>query len=127
MTAPVTEFDEALAFVQLFARGSWKSCHVRAGQLEIFVSRDAGHDNPMVARRPAPVEVAGETLTAPHIGTLIQLAPIGSRIEEGGCYAALSLLDSRVDLITDHGGTIADHLQPLGALVEFDHPLVRLR
>jgi len=127
MATSVSEFNEALAFVQLFARGSWTSCHVRTGQLEIFVFRDPGHDNPMVAPRPAPMEVAGELLTAPHVGTLIELAPIGSCIEQGGCYAALSLLDTRIDLVTDHAGTIADHLQPLGALVEFDQPLVRLR
>jgi len=127
MTTPAREFDEVLAFLQLFARGAWKSCHVRTGQLEIFVSRDARHENPMVARGPAPLESAGETLSAPHIGTLIELAPIGSYIEEAGCYAALSLLDTRVELITDHAGTVADHFQPLGALVEFDQPLVRLR
>jgi biotin carboxyl carrier protein len=127
VTTPAREFDEALAFVQLFALGSWTSCHVRTGKLEIFVSRDARHENPMVARRIAPAEIAGEPLTAPHIGTLIELAPIGSRVEEGACYGALSVLDDRVDLITDHAGTVADHLQPLGALVEFDQPLVRMR
>ena len=53
MTTPERDFDDALAFVQLFARGSWTSCHVRTDKLEIFVSREARRQIPMATPRAA--------------------------------------------------------------------------
>lgn len=123
MTGSPRLIEEALAFFQHFADGTWKSCHVRTPVLEIFVSREVGPGNPM-AQLTADRRV---TLRAPHLGTLIELAPVGSLIVADGTYGILSLLEDRIDLIADEAGIVVDHLAALSSLVEYDQALVGLR
>lgn len=126
MTQPARTIDEALAFFQLFADGAWKSCHVRTPALEIFVSREVGLENPL-AKPPALIAADKRvTLGAPHLGTLTELAPVGTLITAGGPYGTLSLLEDRIELIADEAGVVVDHLAAISSLVEYDQALVAL-
>lgn len=129
MTDPNRKLDEAHALFEAFRRGSWASLHLRAVGLEMFVSRMAGAANPMNAGPAAPVLPApdGGALKAPHLGTLTALASLGERIEAGQAFAALRLLDDRVDLLAEEAGVVIEHLAAIDSLVEHDQPLIRLR
>jgi biotin carboxyl carrier protein len=133
MSTADTRFNDAAAFFTLFRGSPWKSCHLRAGGIEIFVSRDPGVANPMTgapaelraAEAPA-VSAPATTLRAPHLGTLLALAEIGKPLEPGQAFAQLDLLGETIDLVSEMGGTVADHLLTIGALAEYDQPLLLL-
>jgi biotin carboxyl carrier protein len=124
----VTEFrfKEAAAFFSLFARAPWTSCHVRTGELEIFVARDRGVANPMAGEAPVPVVEPTTTLRAPHLGTVVGLAEVGTVLTAGQAYAQFELLGETLDLVAESGGRIVAHLLAIGSLAEYDQPLMHL-
>lgn len=125
---------EASAFFALFTRSEWGSAHVRSPEIEVFVAREQGVRNPMsvaiteveMATDFALEPAVGGELRAPHVGTVAELASIGTRLEDGECYARLDLLGETVELIVEESGTVVEHLLPVGALAEYDQPIVRL-
>lgn len=123
--------EGASAFFALFTHSEWGSAYVRTSEIEIFVARGQDARNPMVAAPIdgglAPDQGDGGELRAPHIGTVAELVPIGTQLAAGECYARLELLGETIELIVDEAAIVADHLLPIGALAEFDQPLVRLR
>lgn len=121
--------EEASALFGLFLRSDWASCHVRGGGIELWASRAAHHADPLrppVTEVQADVEEAG-LLLAPHLGTLVSLAEIGSRVARGESYGMIELLGDRIALIADRAGTIARHAAAPGALVQYDEALAALR
>lgn len=123
--------DEASAFLDLFARSGWGSCHVRTSAMEIFVARTPGAVNPMAEggggaeAAPSP-PAAAAVLAAPHLGTLASLAQSGEPIAAGDTYAVLDLLGEPIALVAERAGKVVDRLATPGTLVEFDQPLLAL-
>ncbi len=127
MTITQSPLDEAAAFFDLFLKSDWASCHVRGEAVEIFVAREPGHANPMLGIVEAAAAHVDETmLTAPHLGTLVELAAIGTPIAPGERYGVIELLGESIDLIADRAGTIGRHVGRAGALVEFEDILATL-
>lgn len=110
---------DALAFFQWFTRSDWGSCHVRTGDFEFFAARQCAYSNPL--RSAVPV-----TLAAPHLGTVIRLAAVGTRIEAGAVYGVLDLLGDQVELVSDQPGIVSEQLVGPASLAEFGQPLLRL-
>lgn len=119
-------FREAASFFAIFARSPWQTCHVRTGEMEIFVARDRSTPSPMTGERPAAIVEPALALRAQHLGTLASLVEIGTMLVPGQTYARLELLGETIELVAKDGGRVASHLLPVGALVEFDQPLVEL-
>jgi len=127
MTAAQARFHEAASFFAIFARSPWKACHVRTGDMEIFVARDRETSNPMTGDVSDGVVEAGSTLRASHLGTLTALADVGTTLAPGQVYARLELLGEVIELHADRAGTVASQLLPVGGLVEYDQPLLSWR
>jgi len=128
-------FAESRAFFTLFLRSEWASCHVKTASLEIFVARKPVA-NPMAeaderaASSTPPSQLdspSTTTLRAPHVGTVIKLAPVGSRVATGAAYGAIQVLDTLVELLSDCDGIVAEHFSLHDDLVEYEQPLVGLR
>ena len=128
MSASRTPLDEAVAFFDLFLNSEWASCHARGGAIELFVARDAGHPNPMLGFADDEIAVATDEtmLTAPHLGTLVDLAAVGSRVTAGERYGTIELLGEPIELIADCDGTIGRHIGRSGALVQYEEALATL-
>jgi acetyl-CoA carboxylase biotin carboxyl carrier protein len=126
MNPTEARFREAVSFFATFAESRWKACHVRTGEMEIFIARDRTTPNPMTDKAPVVVAEQSSALRAPHIGTLVTLAEIGTLLAPGQAYARLELLGETIDLTTEKGGRVASHLLPIGTLAEYDQPLVAL-
>lgn len=124
MSAAGARFGDAAALFALFAGSSWQSCELRTGELEFFAARAGGPASPIGAAQPNAV--AATILRAPHLGTVAELAEVGTALAAGEVYARLELLGELVALTADRDGTVRGHLHPLGALVEHDQPLLSL-
>jgi biotin carboxyl carrier protein len=127
MSAAEARFREAASFFAIFAQSPWKACHVRTGEMEIFVARDRALSNPMMGDAPAAAAQPTSALRAPHLGTLVALSDVGTVVAPGQIYGRFELLGETIELAAEQGGVVADHLLPIGALAEFDQPLVSLR
>lgn len=126
MTSAETRFQEAAAFFALFVRSAWKTCHVRTGEMEIFVARDRDTPNPLMGEAPIAVAQPVTQLRAPHLGTLVALADVGTMLAPGQPYARLELLGEEIELLAETGGAVADHCLAVGTLAEYDQPLLGL-
>ena len=127
MSASQTPLDEAAAFFAVFLQSDWASCHVRNGVIEMFVARTAGHPNPMLDAEGEDTTVRDETmLIAPHLGTLVELAAVGSRVTAGGRYGVIELLGEPIDLVADRDGTVGQHVGRPGAFVQYQEVLATL-
>ena len=130
MTGQANPLGEAAAFFDLFLGSDWSSCHVRGADIEMFVARTAGHANPMLGladdEHSTGAALDDATLSAPHVGTLVELAAIGSSIAAGERYGVIELLGETIELVSDRAGTIGRHIGRPGALVQYDEALVTL-
>jgi biotin carboxyl carrier protein len=108
-----------------FVRSDWRAAQVRAGDLEVWFSRDAAlRPEGSVAPAEAPAIIA--ELKAPHLGTLAWLANPGTEIAAGAEYGRLRVLDEERVLLAESGGVVAEHCRAAGDLIEFGEPLVAL-
>jgi biotin carboxyl carrier protein len=127
MSALQTPLNEAAAFFDFFLQSDWASCHVRNGAIEMFVARTAGHPNPMLDAGGEDTAVSEETmLIAPHLGTLVELVAVGSRVTAGERYGVIELLGEPIDLVADHDGTVVRHISRPGSLVQYEEVLATL-
>ena len=62
-------------------------------------------------------------LRAPHVGTLVRLAPAGSAVAVGEAYGALAVLDEERPLLAEQAGTIVEHRRAAGVLIEHGEEL----
>ena len=127
MSLHPSRFEEASAFFAIFAGSRWTSCHLRTDAMEIFVSRGADVANPMTGVVPEPAAARTTALRASHLGTLVALAEIGTVLAAGQAYARIELLGEEIELVADAGGTVAGHLLPIGALAEYDQPVLNVQ
>ncbi len=118
---------EARALLRTFLKSDWKSCDIVTDRLTLFASRDPAiraHQARQVLAAPAPIPTID--LCAPHLGTLVCLAALGTRLEPGTVYGRVAVLDEERDMVADQAGNVAWHHQQAGALVECGQPLMSL-
>jgi biotin carboxyl carrier protein len=119
----------ARALLAALLAGGWREMHIVSGGFEIFVAADGAGYNPMRAPSAAePVQDAAPQMSvnAPHVATLVAVAPRGTRVAKGETLATLSVLDDDIAVLAPAAGTVGLPRAAIGALVEFDQPLVGL-
>jgi biotin carboxyl carrier protein len=133
-----SRIEETRALLGHFMRSDCVSLHVRTAGIELFVSRALGQVNPMIAAaapqglgqdqaQPGSTPPLEEAIIhAPHLGTLTDLATVGTAIAVGDRIATLELLGDPVAIVSDRAGTVRRHVGQVGALVEFDEQLIML-
>lgn len=122
--------DDIRALFRQFRHSNWRSMHVVTGGYDLFFSRDAATQNP-AEHYLSPDAADAQTrpsiaLKAPHLGTVVALAPPGTQIEAQGVYGRLQVLDQEEDLVSAHAGRVVERRAEPGALVEFDEVLILL-
>lgn len=127
MRPAADRFRDAAALFALFTQSSWSSCHVRTEELEMFVARGPSNANPLVDAPDVEPLASTALLHASHLGTVTALARVGTTIVAGQTYARLDLLGDTIELAATESGTIAEQLVAIGALAEYDQPLLALR
>jgi biotin carboxyl carrier protein len=122
--------NNARALLRDFLRSDWKSCHLTTDDLEVFFSRDpairAPHATSSLAQTATVEAQVIATLTAPHLGTLVDLVPPGVVLAPGDRYGRIAVLDAERALIAEAGGTVMQHRFAAGDLVEFGQAIVTL-
>jgi biotin carboxyl carrier protein len=129
----ITLLNDARALLDTLVSQGWKSAVVRVGDSELTLSRDA------LLERDFPADTVGEVggaptaaspqlqiVSAPHIGTLVEIAAVGSMITKGGVVAVLTVLEERVEICAPAAGQVHGHRAQPGALVEYGQPLAEL-
>ncbi|MES2301758.1 MAG: biotin/lipoyl-containing protein [Pseudomonadota bacterium] len=120
---------DARALLRGFAHSKLRALDVRSEGLALFLSRDeAIRYRGRQAAAPAAQEDHGPAtdLSAPHLGTLTGLAPVGTRVAAGDIVARLMVLNRETTLVAQADGMIVAHHHAEGALVEFGQPLVAI-
>ncbi len=126
-TEAANPLHEARALLRTFAQTKHTVLRLRSDNLQLFLSRDpALRARDVPAAAVAAVAKVTEELTAPHLGTLAALAPLGSRVEQGAEVARLMVLDRETVLRAASAGTVIAHHHAVGALVEYGQPVLTL-
>jgi biotin carboxyl carrier protein len=123
--AEVPTLHEVRALLRAFARSDWRAAQVRAGDLEVWFSRDTSLRPEGSVASAEPLAIVAE-LKAPHLGTLAWLADPGTAIAAGSEYGGLRVLDEERALVAESGGVVAQHRRAAGDLIEYGEPLVAL-
>ena len=139
MSAPVnilqSAIDDARALLDTLLTSGWQDIHVESGTTEIFIARDGGRSNPMrqVPAFPVAASAAQEepedqvhSVTAPHVATVVDVAAIGTWVDDGARVATIRVLDVEEMVAAPHAGTIIAIHAEVGALVEFMTPILSL-
>ena len=129
----IASLNDARALLDTLVSQGWQSAVVRVGDSEFLLSRDA------LLERDIPTDAVGEaavaplaaspqlqTVSAPHIGTLVEIAAVGSVITKGGLVAVLAVLGERVEIFAPESGRVLGHKVEPGALVEYGQILAEL-
>lgn len=131
--------DDLRALMGSFLEGDWTETHVIDARGEIFIAREGGGPNPLLA---AEYEEAYESaddgfdpgvtgalrdIAAPHVATLVTVLAVGDRVAVGAELARLSVLDEEEPFLAPWAGVVAEVCVSPGALVEHGTILVRLR
>lgn len=126
----------ARALLDAMVAGGWADVCVKSEEGYYFLARDPGTPNPLIAPAPvvpaspaAPASAAMQSehaVKAPHVGTVVWLAPVGTRLAEGEAAARLAVLDQTVDVPAPVGGVVTRQSAQLDELAEFGVPLIVL-
>ena len=130
----VASFNDVRALMDTFVSQGWQSVVIRSGDCEFLFSRDTLLERPLpvaaasavLAAAPAAATVKLQTVLAPHVATLVEIAAVGSMIAKGGRVAVLSVLEERVEIFATASGHILEHKAEPGALVEYGQVLAEL-
>ncbi|MFN3817712.1 hypothetical protein [Blastomonas sp.] len=121
-----TLVSDTRALMRMFVQSSYRDLYVRSGDVSVFIARDGGGANPMIATARIAPAADGVThiattwqLTAPHVATLIWTAAEGDVVEHGTTIARIALLDEEIALTADAAGTVQAAQALPGALIEF--------
>lgn len=125
----------ARALLDAMLTGGWAELCVQGEEGDYFVARNPGTLNPLLA--PAAATVAEvetacsadgpvKTISAPHVGTLGWLAPVGTVVAVGDVVAHLDVLDERIAVAATVDGQIMAHAAQPGDVAEFGTPLVTI-
>ncbi|MBC2670582.1 hypothetical protein ACFOON_10940 [Novosphingobium piscinae] len=128
----------ARALLDTMLAGGWNEVCVQGEEGDYFLARHPGTPNPLTAPPAAavspaaaaspPVQApAARAVTAPHVGTVVWLAPVGTAVGEGAAVARLAVLDETVEVAAPAGGTVTGHGVKVGDLAEFKTELVTLQ
>lgn len=130
----IASFNDARALLDTLVCQGWQSAVVRVGDSEFLLSRDELLDRglpvnvtaeaPGAASAAAPAQL--QTVSAPHVGTLEEIAAVGSMVTEGGQVAILSVLGERFEISALASGQVLGHNADPGALVEYGQVLAEL-
>ena len=122
--------DNARALLRRFEAMDCRDLLIRDGDFTLFIARDDGVANPLLAAGPAePVAVSAAPdhwIAAPHLGSFLSALPPGSAVDIGTVVAKLALLDEIVEVPADRAGTVAAVAAEEGALIEYGMPLLTL-
>ena len=126
----------ARALLDAMVAGGWADVCVKSEEGDYVLARDSGTPNPLIAPAPvvpaspaAPASAAMQSehaVKAPQVGTVIWLAPVGTRLAEGEAAARLAVLDETVEVPAPKGGMVARQSAQLDELAEFGVPLIIL-
>ena len=117
----------------------WGTVYVSCADGEFFLSREAGKVDPLspvavaaapVAAAPAPVAPAAVPaieVKAPHVATIVSLAPVGSVVQAGQAIATVRVLDETIEVAAAAAGTVLAHVAQPGALAEYGNILLTLQ
>ena len=132
-TGSTASLNDARALLDTLVSQGWQSAVVRVGDSEFLLSRDE------LLERDFPADAVGEavaaplaappqlqTVSAPHIGTLVEIAAVGSTVTKGGLVAVLTVLEERVEISASESGKVLGHKVQPGALVEYGGVLAEL-
>lgn len=125
--------NDARALLDTLIASDWNDIHVVSGESEIFIAKTSGRANPMLERHDvAPAEPAAsraivrEEVRAPHVCTLVEVVPVGTRVSVGDRVAVLRVLDDEQPLLATLAGTVGAHPADVGGLLDFGAPVVVL-
>ncbi len=126
--------NDARALLDTLVSQGWQSAVVRVGESEFLLSRDALRDRGLPAdaaaeapgAAPAAAPAQLQTISAPHVGTLAEIAAVGSTVARGEMVAVLAVLGERVEIFARESGRVIGHKVEPGALVEYGQILAEL-
>lgn len=130
----IAVLNDVRALLATFLSHGWQSAVVRVGDSEFLLSHDAlleqalslvaASESPAAVPLAAPVQL--QTVSAPHVATLVEIAAVGSIVAKGGQVVVLSVLGERVEISASASGQVKGHKAQPGALVEYGQVLVEL-
>jgi biotin carboxyl carrier protein len=123
--------DDARALIDVLTAQGWQEVHVVSGETEIFIAKDGGSINPMrvleTSRALPLADALGQTIVkATHVGTIVYVAAMDAVVANGQVVARFRVLDAVEDILAPVSGQIALVHAKVGALVEFDAPIIAL-
>ena len=125
--------DNIRALLDTLLASGWAEVCVTGKDGDYFLARHPGTPNPLIEPvgevAPLASAPAAEMVKAPHVGTVVWLAPLGplgTRLAEGDVAARLMVLDESVEVLATAAGTVRAHRALLDELAEFATPLVEL-
>lgn len=122
--------DDARALLDAFIENDWSSASIRTNGREFSFSRDAALGGLGASAHnsigAAEVTTAAQPVTAPHVGTVTSLAPVGTAVARGETIVSLSVLEDIIDVPAPCEGRIVSHGAEAGTLVEFGQVLIEL-
>ena len=122
--------DNIRALLDTLLASGWAEVCVTGKDGDYFLARHPGTPNPLIEPvgevAPLASAPAAEMVKAPHVGTVVWLAPLGARLAEGDVAARLMVLDESVDVLAAAAGTVRAHLAQMDGLAEFATPLLEL-
>lgn len=123
--------DDARALMDALLASDWQELHVRSEGLEIFLAREGGGPNPMLAgaaqgAAPGAVQPTADRhrLTAPHVATVTWVAEVGTVLAAGQPAIRLAVLGDETDMPTKQAGRVSLIHAEIGQLVEFGQCLL---
>ena len=129
----IASLNDARVLLDTLVSQGWQSAVVRVGNSEFLLSRDA------LLERDIPADAVGEaaaaplaaspqlqTVSAPHVGTLVEIVAVGSTVARGEMVAVLTVLEERVEIFAPESGRVIGHKVEPGALVEYGQILAEL-
>jgi biotin carboxyl carrier protein len=130
----IASLNDARALLDTLVSQGWQSAVVRVGESEFLLSRDALLERGLPAEDAAEAPGAGpaaapaqlQTISAPHVGTLAEIAAVGSMVTKGEMVAVLAVLGERFEISASASGQVLGHKAELGALVEYGQVLAEL-
>ena len=126
--------SDVRALMDTFVSQGWQSAVIRVGDSEFLFSRDAlleralpvAADHPALAAEPGAAPTKLQSIVAPHVATLMEIAEVGSLVTKGEVVAVLSVLEERVEIFATASGGVLGHKAEPGALVEYGQILAEL-
>lgn len=122
--------NNARALLEAMVAGGWEQVCITGPEGDYFLARDAGTANPLLSPGEAPVQPVVEStplaVSAPHVGTVTWLTPVGQTVAEGAVVARLAVLDEEIEVLAASAGTVADHCVKIDDLAQFGTPLLVL-